>query len=639
MKLRKNEISILKVLISSNAYLSSYDIATATGINRRIIREEMPKIKRILHKLGFELISKPSKGYLINDKSPYAIKNLQFIVENAEQKQENRIPTLPLERQNYILRRIIDFGDYLKLDDIADELLVSRSTISNDLKQCKVKLDKYNLKLIHKPNYGVTILGKEEDKRKHLCDCLFSNLSESNMHYDYLNSFLSNDDSLEYGIINILRKNNIEFSDIALCDFLLTLSVTISRVFSGHHIIENSDLSPILGRNEFNVAKEIVEFINENIQCPLTQEEINQIAIEIICKRSSKGSNPTKNKSIINIADEILHTIYEQTLIQLDNKHFYNSFVIYVENALLRIHFKEKIRNPLYDVLKTAYPLPYYLAEITSSVIQKHTHHFISSSELAFFSVMFNNAILTKHHEKYKVLLLSGFGSVSENWIASQILDKFGEKIDINKKIQYYNLSLENLKNYDFIISTLPIHQDFSIPHINISQIIKNEDLDKIGDYLNFQSNTIQLETLFNPLFFMYNDTTNITCSIIANEIYKMLSKQLPNITEFIKNNFFSKENEYYIHKNSQIALINMSKSFHNSPIISSIIIKNSILINDVSIKLVIIVSEFGNNSIYQLLKNILKSLVLHPKDIQYIFEYPTYINLLKTFTKYKDLL
>ena len=35
MQLRKNEIEILKLLITSTDYISSYDIATATGINRR----------------------------------------------------------------------------------------------------------------------------------------------------------------------------------------------------------------------------------------------------------------------------------------------------------------------------------------------------------------------------------------------------------------------------------------------------------------------------------------------------------------------------------------------------------------------------------------------------------------------------
>ena len=41
MNLKKNEIEIIKLLIASTNYISSYDIATATGINRRLVRDEM----------------------------------------------------------------------------------------------------------------------------------------------------------------------------------------------------------------------------------------------------------------------------------------------------------------------------------------------------------------------------------------------------------------------------------------------------------------------------------------------------------------------------------------------------------------------------------------------------------------------
>ena len=68
MNLKKNEIEIIKLLIASTNYISSYDIATATGINRRLVRDEMLNVKIILKSLGYELVSKTSKGYIIEGK-------------------------------------------------------------------------------------------------------------------------------------------------------------------------------------------------------------------------------------------------------------------------------------------------------------------------------------------------------------------------------------------------------------------------------------------------------------------------------------------------------------------------------------------------------------------------------------------
>ncbi len=135
MNLKKNEIEIIKLLIASTNYISSYDIATATGINRRLVRDEMLNVKIILKSLGYELVSKTSKGYIIEGKSSHSLQGLFHIIEDAERQREYVFPTLPQERQSYILKRLVENNTYMKIDDLADELLISRSTISSDLKK------------------------------------------------------------------------------------------------------------------------------------------------------------------------------------------------------------------------------------------------------------------------------------------------------------------------------------------------------------------------------------------------------------------------------------------------------------------------------------------------------------------------
>ena len=198
MNLTKNEIEIIKLLLTSNNFISSYDIATATGINRRMVRVEMTSVKNKLKSLGYELISKPSNGYLIMHQSSESSKLLAKTIQDVERKREYALPTLPWERKNYIVKRLIDENDYMKIDDLADELLISRSTVCNDIKGAKENISKYNLSFKQKPNYGICIIGDEVDKRKPLCDYIFANLTESEMHYDYLTNFISQKDSLEY---------------------------------------------------------------------------------------------------------------------------------------------------------------------------------------------------------------------------------------------------------------------------------------------------------------------------------------------------------------------------------------------------------------------------------------------------------
>ena len=47
-------------------------------------------------------------------------------------------------------------------------MYVSRSSVSSDLKIVKRVLEKISIKIEHKPNYGMIVVGLEKDKR----DCI-----------------------------------------------------------------------------------------------------------------------------------------------------------------------------------------------------------------------------------------------------------------------------------------------------------------------------------------------------------------------------------------------------------------------------------------------------------------------------------
>lgn len=62
MKLSKTEIAVLRVLMTSEAFHSSYEIASSTKISRRMVRTVMPGIRQILEQYGITLNSKSNNG-------------------------------------------------------------------------------------------------------------------------------------------------------------------------------------------------------------------------------------------------------------------------------------------------------------------------------------------------------------------------------------------------------------------------------------------------------------------------------------------------------------------------------------------------------------------------------------------------
>src|SRR5699024_7527895 len=65
------------------------------------------------------------------------------------------------ETTTYLIRRQLLGEHYLKLDDLSEELYVSRSTVHNDLKNGKEILNEYGIQLETRPNYGIKLKGSE----------------------------------------------------------------------------------------------------------------------------------------------------------------------------------------------------------------------------------------------------------------------------------------------------------------------------------------------------------------------------------------------------------------------------------------------------------------------------------------------
>lgn len=86
MQLKKNEMKIIQLLLASDNYISSYEIANSTGISRRRVRDEMRSVKDILASLHLNLLSKASQGYYIEGKSSQNLTELQNIINNNIQR-------------------------------------------------------------------------------------------------------------------------------------------------------------------------------------------------------------------------------------------------------------------------------------------------------------------------------------------------------------------------------------------------------------------------------------------------------------------------------------------------------------------------------------------------------------------------
>lgn len=626
MQLKKNEMKIIQLLLASDNYISSYEIANSTGISRRRVRDEMRSVKDILASLHLNLLSKASQGYYIEGKSSQNLTELQNIINNNIRGDDSLIPTLPDERSNYILERLINSREFIKLETLADELVVSRATIANDLVSIKNEFKKYGLKFNQKPNYGIYISGPETGKRKCLVDNIFKNLNVSDMYFDFLDTYFNSPD---YEIIQILREYAISISDISLIDFLISFSISAARISCGYLIGHQTEgFEDYQNRTEYFVAK-------EHFDVEFDEYEIQNITIQLICKRSTKGLTFIYNQDIIDLQNEILDKIKKQTLITFDDEHFNKVFPLYLKYTLIRQKYGEKIRTPLYEDIQYDYPLSYYLAQIVSQVIKKHTKIPLSRSEITNFTILFNNIINNKKYSQKKVLLINCMGESIKTFINHFIEKELYDQLVITKSIHYYEIEEENLDQYDLILSTAPIHRQLPIPVISVNYIMSQDDIIRIKSYLSYLFNDEQMLYYFHPSFYQTHVPVK-TLKGLATSFYQSI-KSVYHLNDSKKNDMMNK-NICSVHTfENQIGLLRLSRPLNSNNIISIIVLEEPMKVENQTFKIAILFSCADNqNVMYNTLFSTLKNISENKEDLDKLISHIPYTEFLSILLKNK---
>ena len=116
------------------------------------------------------MISKQGYGYKLDIKDDDTYAN--FLEENHINENHFKYQNVTdiNYRYNFLLNKLLFEQNEIYFDDLADELFVSRSTLSSDFKKIREKFKPYHLKIESKANKGVYVMGQERDKRRFIMD-------------------------------------------------------------------------------------------------------------------------------------------------------------------------------------------------------------------------------------------------------------------------------------------------------------------------------------------------------------------------------------------------------------------------------------------------------------------------------------
>ena len=631
--LTKRQIEILLNLFSNlDAPVSLQVFTDQFHLSLRSIQTDIAEIKETIKEHG--LYIENNKNCICMSITNQETANI-FMNSIIQDYNLNQFFEDQSSRISYIISKLLDSNDYLKSADLADEMYISRSQISNDIKLAKNMLSSYHLTLISKPYYGIKIIGKENDIRNYIIQ---EKLKIKNLVCDEItHSFNSHEhiDDINNIVIKILNHSHYIISDIALQNLILHIVTAVNRIKSGHLIhMDSLNISPVYA-HVIEISKNILEKCADIYNFEFNDDEIFFLALNLYGKREFDKQEFITDE-INNLVFLGLYKIKE--IFGLDftsNLNLRISLGLHILPLLTRINTNMQLRNIMTFNIKQKYTLAYDLAStFTNTIIPSDKK--ILDDEIAYVALHFVNYIDENSPQKKKrMLIISSLRRSETILLQNNILRNFPSIKEV-KIIPKNSLSTTNVNNYNVICTT---ENDIFINNNKIQKIsyfLNDTDIKKIELLLDGFNGPKDILDCFSEDLFYYGDAPSKNA--VIKRLYEMAYKQ-GLADEKLYHSIMNHENVTSTYFGNYLAIPHPEIFLSETSFISVAILPKPILWDDEYVDIVFLVSIQKNNPNAFKLWSYLSFLISNNTTLEEIKKEPTFQNLSKVISKiYEDL-
>ena len=483
---------------NSNEPVSSLALSEEIGCSTKTIQSEIKEINK--NSKEGKIVSIRGIGYKIEGSFDHITIPSQYLGN--------------VDRIDYIIKSLINLttkpDSTIKLEELADSMYISVSTVKNDLKEVKSILKKYNISVVSKHKQGIGIEADEEDIVRFILDICSKKENDLSLK-DFLSDRVGNNMfNLKNTILSMLSSKHLVLSDTEFKNLCSLIFIKLSR----------SD-------------REENDFLEEYINGYLVQRE--QIM--------NDDNNKTK---ILSAIRKFCKDLKIATSIDISDDAIFEKCLY---NHINSIYKKMKLGINQYGVLpvdiRIKYPYAYELGKIAKKTIEEELDLKLDDEEISNIAVHVGGAIeRSAHNQKkkvFKVIIVCVSGIGTSMLIKNKLEYLFEDKLEIVKIIPAYLIDYVNALEVDFVISTVDIKCE-RIPTIIVSPLLNDNEIKIIEKFMKTGKIYKEVETreLFDRNLFF----TDLKFKK-KEEVIEFLGSELLEqgvIDEEMKNSFFDRE-------------------------------------------------------------------------------------------------
>lgn len=515
--MRRKQEELINYLYTHNEKVTANILSKALNLSIRTIKSYIAELNMNYP----SLISSSNRGYVIDK-----------VKANSLLQYKDDIPQDYESRCIYIIKKtLLEKQDYIDIFDLCEELFISYSTLKKDIYKMNTSFANFKI-TFSSENNKLHVGGSEQNKRK-----LISHVMSEEVSGNFLNLTLLQESFPDYDlddactlIKDICKQHHYYLNDFSCVNFILHVTIMVSRINHGNHIINNNELIQVTNKNDEKIAKELCLALEQVFNVSFNSSEI--LEIYILFKNNANYINDENENVSLLVSDEIIQitkniikNVDEHFFINLDSDNFITPFMLHLKNLKNRLIKNNLLKNPMLDSIKISCPTIYDISTFIAYQLTLSFHENVNEDEIAFIALHVGTEIERQKKEETKVsclLLCPEYLNITST-LHKKIMMDFGEQLTIQKSISFENEILGN--NFDLLITTVPVLESTNYFTVLLPPFPMSYEKNKILDAIIRIENTKKSQILTNNLNFYFNEklfysmNEDISKSAVINEL------------------------------------------------------------------------------------------------------------------------
>ncbi|KRK40139.1 BglG family transcription antiterminator [Loigolactobacillus bifermentans] len=371
----------------------------------------------------------------------------------------------PLKRQAYVILTLIKAQDFIVLDDLADELMISKGTLNRDLADLKQLLHSYQAQVISVPSKGIKLQVKHD------------------FNYALLLKFVSN----YYAFDELLTKATLKqtlpadlLSEHTLVLIENNLAILQVLVQSQHRLEE-----PIMFYQEITDRvqfQSLIQAAATRLGVQLTETEIQFLCYPFNLKinRATK-ERLTENRLVWlkQLFDNVEIKVKSEIDSRLEFDHVFEQIKYHLLFMLNRVIFHVQTDNLLSNEAVGKYPIALELATATAQGLGKQVQVEIPEAEVNYLVIYFEMEIEEQNSQRLqqKAAIVGQVSRSIKRFIIRQLNDLFQDSIEVVSFATERELIQSN-ERYLIIFSNRPIQVwNQTTPVVRINSVFRTDEM------------------------------------------------------------------------------------------------------------------------------------------------------------------